>query len=292
MLTRTNMAQTRNKNTEYEQFTRKVFAGLSSQKRVKTIKLQHNVKLLGKSDTHHQIDVYWEYEKDGQLHKVAIECKNYTNKVSIGKVRDFYGVLADIEGLQGIMITKAGYQSGAKKYALSKGIHLKELREPIGEESLAGRIITDFHVSMRRCLYLVDEDWAKQHGFDIKPYLRWLDMMSIEHKSLWVNASHIPIERKGDYIYNAKKEVITSHEDIEATIPGTMEEDSSHTIPFEDAYIDSKYWGLVKIKEIKYDYTNETRRSIMDIDARDFIEAILKDVESGAIEYVEKKLPR
>ena len=283
------MAQTRNKNTENEQFTRKVFAGLSSQKRVKTIKLQHNVKLLGKSDTHHQIDVYWEYEKDGQLHKVAIECKNYTNKVSIGKVRDFYGVLVDIEGLQGIMITKAGYQSGAKKYALSKGIHLKELREPVGEESLAGRIITDFHVSMRRCLYLVDEDWAKQHGFDIKPYLRWLDMMSIEHKSLWVNASHIPIERKGDYIYNAKKEVITSHEDIEATIPGTMEEDSSHTIPFEDAYIDSKYWGLVKIKEIKYDYTNETRRSIMDIDARDFIEAILKDVESGAIEYVEKK---
>ena len=270
-------------------FTRKVFAGLSSQKRVKTIKLQHNVKLLGKSDTHHQIDVYWEYEKDGQLHKVAIECKNYTNKVSIGKVRDFYGVLVDIEGLQGIMITKAGYQSGAKKYALSKGIHLKELREPIGEESLAGRIITDFHVSMRRCLYLVDEDWAKQHGFDIKPYLHWLDMMSIEHKSLWVNASHIPIERKGDYIYNAKKEVITSHEDIEATIPGTMEEDSSHTIPFEDAYIDSKYWGLVKIKEIKYDYTNETRRSIMDIDARDFIEAILRDVESGAIEYVEKK---
>ena len=286
------MAQTRNKNTEYEQFTRKVFAGLSSQKRVKTIKLQHNVKLLGNSGTRHQIDVYWEYEKDGQLHKVAIECKNYTNKVSIGKVRDFYGVLADIEGLQGIMITQAGYQSGAKKYALSKGIHLEELREPIGEESLAGRIITDFHVSMRRCLYLVDEDWAKQHGFDIKPYLRWLDMMSIEHKSLWVNASHIPIERKGDDIYNSKKEIITSHEEIEATIPDTLEEDSSHTIPFEDAYIDSKYWGLVKIKEIKYDYTNETHRSIMDIDARDFIEAILKDVEIGAIEYVEKKFPQ
>ena len=286
------MAQTRNKNTEYEQFTRKVFVGLSSQKRVKTIKLQHNVKLLGNSGTRHQIDVYWEYEKDGQLHKVAIECKNYSKNVPIGKVRDFYGVIDDIDGLQGIMITRKGFQDGAKKYASSKNIHLKELRAPIWEESLAGRVITDFHISMRRCLYLVDEDWAKQHGFDIKPYLRWLDMMSIEHKSLWVNASHIPIERKGDYIYNAKKEVITSHEDIEATIPGTMEEDSSHTIPFENAYIDSKYWGLVKIKEIKYDYTNETRRSIMDIDARDFIEVILKDVESGAIEYVEKKFPR
>lgn len=286
------MAQIRNKNTEYEQFAQKVFTGLSSQKRVKTIKLQHNVKLLGKSDTRHQIDVYWEYEKDGQLHKVAIECKNYTNKVSIGKVRDFYGVLADIEGLQGIMITKAGYQSGAKKYASSKNIHLKELRAPIGKESLAGRIITDFHISMRRCLYLVDEDWAKQHRFDIKPYLHWLDMISIEHKSQWVNASHIPIERKGDDIYNSQKEIITSHEEIEATIPNTLEEDSSHTIPFEDAYIESKYCGFVKIKEIKYEYTNETHRSVIDIDARDFIEAILKDVESGVIEYVEKRFPR
>lgn len=286
------MAQTRNKNTEYEQFTRKVFAGLSSQKRVKTIKLQHNVKLLGNSGTRHQIDVYWEYEKDGQLHKVAIECKNYSKNVPIGKVRDFYGVIDDIDDLQGIMITRKGFQDGAKKYASSKNIHLKELRAPIGEESLAGRIITDFHISTRRCLYLVDEDWAKQHGFDIKPYLRWLDMMSIEHKTQWVNASHIPIERKGDDIYNSMKEVITSHQEIEKSIPDTLEEDSYNTIPFEDAYIDSRYWGLVKIKEIKYEYTNETRRSIMDIDARDFTEAILKDVESGVIEYVEKRFPR
>ena len=286
------MAPTRNKNTEYEQFTRKVFAGLSSQKRVKTIKLQHNVKLLGNSGTRHQIDVYWEYEKDGQLHKVAIECKNYSKNVPIGKVRDFYGVIDDIDDLQGIMITRKGFQDGAKKYAASKNIHLKELRAPIGKESLVGRVITDSHISMRRCLYLVDEDWAKQHRFDIKPYLRWLDMMSIEHKSQWVNASHIPIERKGDDIYNSMKEVITSHQEIEKSIPDTLEEDSYNTIPFEDAYIDSRYWGLVKIKEIKYEYTNETRRSIMDIDARDFIEAILKDVESGVIEYVEKRFPR
>ena len=207
-------------------------------------------------------------------------------------MRDFYGVIDDIDDLQGIMITRKGFQDGAKKYASSKNIHLKELRAPIGKESLAGRVITDFHISMRRCLYLVDEDWAKQHGFDIKPYLRWLDMMSIEHKSQWVNASYIPIERKSDDIYNSKKEIITSHKEIEATIPDTLEEDSSHTIPFKDAYIESKYWGFVKIKEIKYEYKNETRRSIMDIDARDFIEAILKDVESGVIEYVEKKFPR
>ena len=37
--------------------------------------------------------------------------------------------------------------------------------------------------------------------------------------------------------------------------------------------------------------TNEIYQSVIDIGARDFIEAILKDVESGAIEYVEKKFP-
>ena len=286
------MSQTRNKNTEYEQFTRKVFAGLSSQKRVKTIKLQHNVKLLGNSGTRHQIDVYWEYEKDGQLHKVAIECKNYSKNVPIGKVRDFYGVIDDIDGLQGIMITRKGFQDGAKKYASSKNIHLKELRAPIGEESLAGRIITDFQISMRRCLYLVDEDLAKQHGFDIRPYLRWLDIMSCNNDHKWKDAIHIPIARNSENIYDQQGNIVTTYDKLEGTIPDTMSEDYNHIFTFEDAYIDSKYWGLVKIKEIKYDYTNETRRSIMDIDARDFIEAILKDVESGAIEYVEKKFPQ
>lgn len=285
------MAQIRNKNTEYEQFTRKVFAGLSSQKRVKTIKLQHNVKLLGNSGTRHQIDVYWEYEKDGQLHKVAIECKNYSKNVPIGKVRDFYGVIDDIDGLQGIMITRKGFQDGAKKYAASKNIHLKELRAPIGEESLAGRVITDFHISLRRCLYLVDEDWAKQHGFDIKPYLRWLDIMSCNNDHKWKDAIHIPIARNSENIYDQQGNIVTTYGKLEGTIPDTMSEDYNHIFTFEDTYIDSKYWGLVKIKEIKYEYTNKTRRSIMDIDARDFIEAILKDVESGVIEYVEQRFP-
>ena len=132
------MSQTRNKNTEYEQFTRQVFAGLSSQKRVKTIKLQHNVKLLGNSGTRHQIDVYWEYEKDGQLHKVAIECKNYSKNVPIGKVRDFYGVIDDIDDLQGIMITRKGFQDGAKKMQQVKTFILKNSERLSGKKVWRG----------------------------------------------------------------------------------------------------------------------------------------------------------
>ena len=70
-----------------------------------------------------------------------------------------------------------------------------------------------------------------------------------------------------------------------------MDENASRTFVFEDAYVDTKYWGLLKIKEIKYVYKNETQRSVMDIDVSDFIEAILKDVKSGNIEYVERRIP-
>jgi len=42
--------------------------------------------------------------------------------VSIGKIRDFYGVLSDLNNVAGIMETKIGYQKGAKEY----GITLKE----------------------------------------------------------------------------------------------------------------------------------------------------------------------
>lgn len=50
----------------------------------------HNVKLIGKSGQKHQIDVYWEYQYDNTIFKIAIECKNYNHTVSICKVRDLF----------------------------------------------------------------------------------------------------------------------------------------------------------------------------------------------------------
>jgi hypothetical protein len=119
-----------NANTEYEKFTQEIYQGLINADGVTTIKVQHNIKLEGKSGQAHQIDVYWEYEYAGVKHKVAIECKNYNGTVSIDKVRGFYGILSDLNNVAGIMVTKVDYQAGAKKYAESYGIVLKELRAP------------------------------------------------------------------------------------------------------------------------------------------------------------------
>ena len=70
-----------NPNIEYEKFTQEIYQELVNADVLKTIKVQHNVKLKGRSGQEHQIDVYWEYEIAGTKQKVAIECKNYNKKV-------------------------------------------------------------------------------------------------------------------------------------------------------------------------------------------------------------------
>lgn len=85
-----------NPNIEYKKFTQEIYQELVNADVLKTTDVQHNVKLKGRSGQEHQIDVYWEYEIAGTKQKVAIECKNYNKTVGIGKVRDFCGVLYDL----------------------------------------------------------------------------------------------------------------------------------------------------------------------------------------------------
>ena len=139
-------------------------------------KVQHNVKLEGKSGQKHQIDVYWEYEIAGVTHKVAIECKNYNKPIAIGKVRDFYGVLADLNNVAGIIVTKAGFQKGTIQFVREHGISLKELRNPTREECIIGEVITTTSANIRHTLFLVDEEWATKNGYDFQAYRRRLNL--------------------------------------------------------------------------------------------------------------------
>lgn len=59
-----------NQNTEYERFTQEIYQQLVDSDVVKATTVQHNVKLIGRSGQKHQIDVYWEYEIAGNMHKV------------------------------------------------------------------------------------------------------------------------------------------------------------------------------------------------------------------------------
>lgn len=268
-----------NSNTEYERFTQEIYQQLVNSDVVRATKVQHNVKLEGRSGQKHQIDVYWEYNIAGSKHQVAIECKNYNKPVSKEKVCAFKGVLDDLNGVNGIMVTKVGYQKGAKEYAKEYGISLKELREPRCGETIIGEIEFYFHVESRQTLFKVDEEWVSKHNINITEYKRKMDMISIANNHKWINATHIPLQNTDSIIRDAKGEKITSLETLEKTTSAHPTEDFPFIFSYEDAYIGTP-WGPLKILEVKFDYEIEDSQKTIAIDAEGFVKAILKDALS------------
>lgn len=270
-----------NASTEYEQFTREVYRQLSAYYQTGFTKVQHNIKLRGRSGCEHQIDVYWEYKKEGITHRLAIECKNYKNSISISKVRDFFGVLNDIGNIQGIMVTKVGYQKGAKQYAKEYDISLKELRSPNEGETIIGNIDLRLHVEKISMLFRVDEQWVEEHGINIPEYKRRMDMTSMDNNRRWDTATHIPLPFVDDVVRTAKGDYIISLGTIRDSI-----KDYPYVLPFQDGYINTKSWGKIKILEVKFDHNAEDIQRNIAIDAVGFVKAILKDTFSNTTDFM------
>lgn len=285
-----------NSNIEYEKFTQEVYQELVNADVVKTTEVKHNIKLTGKSGQEHQIDVYWEYEIAGVKHKVAIECKNYNRTIPVGKVRDFFGVLSDFNNVAGIMVTKVGYQEGAKKFASHHGINLMELRTPNEGEGIIGETILNFGTQVRHRLFLVDEEWAKANNLNFQHYREKLDFLGNldcpprKPHIQWSNSTHIPLGTKDEEIRDGKGQTITTLDELDRRLPENFEKGSDFTFNFQDAYIDTHGWGPVKIKEVKYIHERDNQTTIISIDAQDFIKAILKDAKSGEIKLIAKNL--
>ncbi len=275
-----------NPNIEYEKFTQEIYQELVNADVLKTTMVQHNVKLKGRSGQEHQIDVYWEYEIAGSKHKVAIECKNYNQAVPIGRVRDFFGALYDLVDVKGIMVTKVGYQKGAKEYASYYGIDLKELRNPNPGEAIIGEVEMNFDISVRRCLFLVDENDSETEKFSVSRYKQYLSWMSLNKDSSWIYATHIPLELIDRNIIDSNGTIMTTLEKIEEELP--KDSDSDIIFKYEDAFLNTR-WGKIKINEIKYEYKYTNEKKVIAIDARDFVKAILKDAQNGEIKLIANK---
>ena len=270
-----------NTNTEYEKFTRELCERLALYKGLLSSNVQHNVKLRGKSGLNHQIDVYWEYNKDGIVHRVAIECKNYSYGVSIGKVRDFYGVISDLDNVKGIMVTTVGYQKGAKQYADHYGISLKELRAPRDGETIIGELDfrTEYRVTHR--LFLVDEEWTLENDIDMASYRERLDFRRVKRDNKWSKSTHVPLDTTDDLIRDEKGTVITSIDELKKRTPGHRPNDNSVIYSLKDSYVQTKYWGLVKINEVMFENENSVEENTYSIDAGYFVLAILADALGG-----------
>lgn len=100
----------------------------------------HDIKLRGESGVKHQFDVT--IEEDGKVRRILIECKDFAssgNKVNLGIVRSFESAARDVGTEEAWIISNIGFTRPACKFAESKGIDLKTIRN-FQESDMKGRI--------------------------------------------------------------------------------------------------------------------------------------------------------
>jgi hypothetical protein len=262
--------------TEYEKFVQAIYQTLHDEDGFQNIKVEHNkTDLVGKSGCSHQIDVYWEFEVAGNIYRTAIECKAYASNVSIGKIRDFYGVLTDIPNLNGIFVTLEGFQAGAKKYAEHYGIELKELRAP-KESDMEGRIQNvhiRYHIIMAKIVKMTP-----------KINDAFLVTLDKDEKllSTFSGTTHDP------YIINSAGQKLASYEDMRCDLPTTNETTHglSTTLTYSDAHIRADDNRLIPIDHIDVEYDVYVDIKNSEVFGRELARAIIKDVKSGDMKFV------
>jgi hypothetical protein len=123
----------KNTGKPYEELTELVFNRLLAQEKV-CAKVERDVVLEGRS-TKHQIDVTFHFKVGSVSYRTIVQCKDWSSTVKQEQVLAFHSVLSDIPGQpRGIMVSRSGFQEGARKIAEHHGIKLYELREPRDED--------------------------------------------------------------------------------------------------------------------------------------------------------------
>ncbi|MBY3522806.1 hypothetical protein GFL85_27215 [Rhizobium laguerreae] len=265
------------KGTEYEQFVQTVYQMVINSEGVENITVQHNTKLTGKSGCEHQIDVYWEFRVAGQTYRTAIECKAFNESVSIGRVRDFYGVLADVPGLSGVFATLVGYQSGAKRYADHYGISVKELRAPT-ETDWNGRvktIVMTFHIVVPEITKFTPQ--ISQSFLDaMQPdeEISFTAGLSTHEKIVYG-----PPGTTSSYSYEDLRQMLPHGHDSEKDLTYRL------SLPHHIFKIDGRH---LPIDGVDFVYDVNVEKETMTLDGGAFAKAIIKDAVTGELKFIDQ----
>lgn len=266
-------------HTEYEQFVQAIYQTLLDGEGVNTITVKHNIKLQGRSGCRHQIDVYWEFEKAGVTHRVAVECKHYRSKVEIGKLRDFFGVINDLSSVKGIFVTTVGYDKGAIKFADTHDIDLKEIRIPTSQD-WAGRIkdvvatITGYFTRVTSCNINLDNEKLVENG----------NLGANESQSLGLFAWSNEV-----FIYNTNEHKRISLFELIQKLPCSFREQRGvkHKYEFIDSYLIAPEIGKAKINFIELTYDVVSTRLTATTVGEELGKAIIKDVRTGTLRLLD-----
>ncbi len=266
---------------DYELLAQEIYQTFLAAEGFEAVRVQHNVKIKGRSGCRHQVDVFWEFEMGGVKHRVAIECKDFASPVPIGRVRDFFGVLSDIGSIKGIMLSQCGFQRGAIDFAASCGIELRELRFPVARD-WEGRIrsivfkVTSFSVEVKSRRPITDQEWVRAN-------LKLPDEGGVPYMLGGHENEICVVDHSG--------ERITDFYELKSRLPNNWAagEGFVHTFEMGDcAFLPIPELGPVKITGVEFVYDIRTATETVESRADDAAKAILKDVQTGRIHFFDK----
>lgn len=104
------------KGRSFESYVQYVFSCLLNVKDEGVV-VGRDVQIVDKLGLPHQVDIYYQFERAGITHKVAIECKDRGRPIENGEVAKFYGKLCNAGALCLVMISRNGFQRLAIDYA-------------------------------------------------------------------------------------------------------------------------------------------------------------------------------
>lgn len=276
---------------EYERLTRSIYQAIVEAD-VNTVEVRHDEKVKGRSGVEHQVDVLWEFSLAGVKHKVLVECKNYSSNLTLEKVRNFYGVLSDVGNCQGVMVTKTGFQSGAAQFGQFYGIGLKVLRAPT-DADWEGLIETvDLRIYLKSAVSTAERPLTVNIGFDYD------DAGQQERvKNLYSQGRlHVSDESRLRFFTSRNRDELT--DELRWILPRELDvlsyEDGGpyqQRIPLDQHYLlfceGTNDEELVRVSHLDVSYYVETveDREIV-VHGRQTVDVILRDFESGEVEYV------
>ncbi|TAL76237.1 MAG: hypothetical protein EPN76_11760 [Burkholderiaceae bacterium] len=275
---------------EYELLTQSIYQAILKEEGSRTVEVQHNVSIAGRSGVEHQIDVYWEFKQAGITHKVLIECKNYASNLTLEKARNYFAVVHDIGNCVGIMVTKTGYQSGAAAFAKHYGLALKLLRKPT-DADWKGRI-KSIHINIVPRVPVSTEERPITCKLVIRPESNEQEArLSV---ALAKNPALVNADPSFQFLGKDGQPVT---EELRWWIPRQLKvldcpDGGPYKQPIElkDHYLQIELGEgqeLVQVLGVLIEYFVETLdTSEIIVDAGETVSAILKDFESGEWEHV------
>ena len=118
----------------YEELVKDIYQVLGKSSGVTIECWGPSCRVSGKSGAAHQIDILTSHSDGIHTYKTAIECKFWNKKVPKDAVMKLSEILSDTNIEKGVLVSKSGFTSDAKKIAESKNISLVELRKPVDHD--------------------------------------------------------------------------------------------------------------------------------------------------------------